>query len=125
MNAAPRTLGGEDAPLVAVICRAPIVYEALIEAFDGLASLARLDPDRSDLAGLLESLAPDAVVVDSEDAAAAAANGPAPVVQLSLLEPSIRVRIDGRWRDPGLGAASPETIRNVVVSSIFGRQRLE
>lgn len=120
---------GNGAPLVAVVSRAPIVYEALAEAFAGLASLTLLDPDRRDLVGLLASLAPDAVVVDSDEdgdrTAAIARAARSPLVQLSLHEPAVRVFIDGAWRERDDVSASPEGIRNLVVGTIFGRKRRE
>jgi hypothetical protein len=120
---------GNGVPLVAVVSRAPIVYEALVEAFSGLASLAFLDPARRDLDGLLASLSPDAVVVDAdEDAertAAIARAARSPLVQLSLREPAVRIFVDGSWRETTGGSASPDGIRNLVVGTLFGRKRLE
>lgn len=114
-------------PLVAVVSEVPLVYAALEEALAGLASLAELEAGRDDLAGLLASLAPDAVVVAcAEDAARladVAARTCARVVEISLREGSVRVFTDGSWKQPPHERGSPEGVRNLVVEAIFGRQR--
>lgn len=114
-------------PLVAVVSEVPLVYAALEEALAGLASVAELEAGRDDLAGLLASLAPDAVVVAcAEDAARladVAARTCARVVEISLREGSVRVFADGSWKHPPDERGSPEGVRNLVVEAIFGRQR--
>jgi hypothetical protein len=126
MNAA-LLVGNEDAPRVAVVCDAPVVYAALEDVLAGLASLTKLDGSRDDLVGLIESLAPDAVVIASEEgderADELAATFSAPIVRLSLREPCVRVFIDSEWQDLRDERASPEAIRNIVVGAIVRRNR--
>lgn len=126
MNAA-LLVRSEEAPRVAVVCDAPVVYAALEDALAGLASLTQLEGGRDDLVGLIESLAPDAVVIASEEgderADELAAAFPAPIVRLSLREPCVRVLADGEWQRLRDQRASPEAIRNIVVGTIVRRNR--
>jgi hypothetical protein len=114
--------GNGGRPLVAAICRAPIVYEALSPAFDGLASLWRCDADRADADGLLESLSPDAIVVDCEQEAerlaAFADRAGIPLVHVSLHRPEVRILRGGGWESAGDG--TPEAVRNVILAAILG-----
>ncbi len=118
---------GRD-PVVAVICRAPFVADALRSAFEGPAFVQELPPGRG-TAGLLGSVEPDAVVVDSEaeaDAATAfSAATHAPLVHVSVAERRLRVWGDSAWREESRAAASPEAIRNIVIGGIYKRRRME
>ena len=81
-----------------------------------------------DVTGLLESLRPDAVVVDSEDGAIGAMSYAArrslPVLRVSVRERSLSVLRDGTWEhaanDDG---PTPEAIRNLVAGALFARER--
>jgi hypothetical protein len=114
-------------PLVAVVCRVPLVFEALTAALEGIADVRPFPAGRADTAGLLRALSPDAVVVDSEaearDAEAFVRDTTALLVYLSLDDEKLQRFEDGRWHDPE-EAASPEAIRNAVVGGIFGRKRV-
>jgi hypothetical protein len=114
-------------PLVAVVCRVPLVYEALTAALEGIADVRPFPAGRADTAGLLRALAPDAVVVDSEaearDAEAFVRGTESLLVHVSIADETLRTFKDGRWQEPE-DAASPEAIRNAVVGGIFGRKRV-
>ena len=114
-------------PLVAVVCRIPLVFEALTAALEGIADVRPFPAERADTAGLLRALAPDAVVVDSEaearDAEAFVRETGALLVHISLDDETLRRFEDGRWHEPE-AAASPEAIRNALVGGIFGRKRV-
>jgi hypothetical protein len=120
------TAGAWTEPLVAVVCRVPLLSEALAAALEGIACVRTFPAGRGDTAGLLRALAPDAVVVDSESeahqAAAFARETHSPLLHVSLRDQTLRTFADGRWRqveeDP-----SPEAIRNAVVGGIFGQGR--
>jgi hypothetical protein len=114
-------------PLVAVVCRVPLVFEALTAALEGIADVRPFPAGRADTAGLLRALAPDAVVVDSEaearDAEAFVRETESLLVHVSIADETLRTFKDGRWQEPE-DAASPEAIRNAVVGGIFGRKRV-
>jgi hypothetical protein len=114
-------------PLVAVVCRVPLVFEALTAALEGIADVRPFPAGRADTAGLLRALAPDAVVVDSEaearDAEAFVRETESLLVHISLADETLRTFKDGRWHEPE-HAASPEAIRNAVVGGIFGPKRV-
>jgi hypothetical protein len=118
---------GESEPLVAVVCRVPLLSEALADALEGIADVRRFPAGRADTDGLLRALAPDAVVVDTEaeahQAIAFAVEAHAPLVQVSLRDRTLRTFEDGRWHEAD-AAASPESIRNAVVAGIFGREHV-
>jgi len=117
--------GGE--PLVAVICEVPLLAEALAASLEGIAQIRSFPAELEDLEGLLRSLEPDAIVVDTEAQAAAGApfarEAHVPLVHVLIRQGELRVLRNGEWesRDNGKGA-SPEAIRNLLVAGIFGRQ---
>jgi hypothetical protein len=113
-------------PLVALVCRVPILCEALTGALEEVATVQSFSPS-DDTGGLLRSLRPDGVVVDSDDEAAQAADYArefgATVVLIALDDRVLRVLEDGEWHEqPGV-AASSEGVRNVLVGGIFGKGR--
>jgi len=79
-----------------------------------------------DVVGLLSSLRPDAVVVDSEAIATAAAafamENDVPMLRISVREDVLHVFQDGVWQDLASGdAPTPSTIRNVLAGALFSR----
>lgn len=111
-------------PLVACVCSAPILTEALAVLLNGIAEVRRIPAATSDLRGLLRSLAPDGIVVDSEAATLAAEaiadESAAPLVHVPLHGDGLRVRLHGAWEDfPRDGSA--EAVRNVLVEGIVAR----
>jgi hypothetical protein len=95
-------------------------------ALEGIADLRPFPAGRADTAGLLRALAPDAVIVDSEDEArdaeAFVRETDSVLVHISLGDQTLRTFEDGQWKEPE-EAASPEAIRNALVGGIFGRRR--
>jgi hypothetical protein len=118
---------GETQPLVAVVCRVPLLSEALTDALDGVAEVRRFPAGRGDTDGLLRALAPHAVVVDTEAEAHEAipyvVEAGAPLVQVSLRERTLRTFEDGHWHEAD-APASPEAIRNAVLAGLFGREHV-
>ena len=116
---------GGSPPLVAVICKVPLLCEALSAALDAIAEVRHFPAGRGDVAGLLRWLRPDAVVVDTEEEAADAEDFArktgAPLVFVSLVERKVRLLRNGGWEEPQNGDASPEAIRNIIVGGTFGR----
>lgn len=116
---------GRSLPLVAVLSSVPMLAEALNDVMDGIAEV-RLFPAGRDTGGLLRWLEPDAVVVDSDDEAEAAAEfGRAegrPVVHVSYPEERIRVVGEGGWEDLEEPGISPELLRNVLAAGLFRRK---
>jgi hypothetical protein len=114
-------------PLVAVVCRVPLLSEALMAALEGIAAVHRFPAGRGDTAGLLRALDPDAVVVDSaaeaHEAEAFASETHSPLVYVSLRNQVLRTFEDGRWHEADEDA-SPEALRNALVGGIFGREHV-
>ena len=125
VSAYPRYEQGE--PLVAVLSAVPILGEALTAALESIAEVRRFPAHRGDTVGLLRWLRPDAVVVDSEEEAEAAADFAretgSPLVHISLASRVVRIWREGRWEEAPPGGDSSETVRNAVVGGLFGRRR--
>ena len=113
-------------PLIAVLSRAPLVSEAIAAAVDGLADVRHFSSDE-DTDGLLRSLLPDAVVVDSPERADAAVafahDAETPLLHISIRER--RLWIYGRegWHEDLQGGMSSEAIRNALAGALYRRER--
>lgn len=117
--------GGNGAdPVVAVVCAIPIVSEGLAAILEGFAEIRTFPARAGDTAGLLRSLRPDAVVVDTEEEAQAAApfarESGLTLVHVLLRERKLRVLTDEGWEERENGDAAPEEIRNILVGAIYG-----
>jgi hypothetical protein len=114
-------------PLVAVICRVPLIGEALASTMDAIAEVRPFPADGGDTDGLLRSLQPDAIVVDCDEEAEAAEayarDSAVPLVCVHLRKEEIRAYRNGAWEDLP-GGVSPEEIRNVLIGGIFGRRQV-
>lgn len=113
-------------PLVAVMCVVPLIGEALVSALDF--AEVRSFNGGGDIAGLLQWLRPDAIVVDDDEgvagASAYAAEHALPLVHVCVRTRSTRIFADGVWRDvPGDDGPSPDMIRNVIAGALFARRR--
>ena len=112
-------------PLVAVVCRVPVIGEAIGASLASVADVQTFPARRGETLGLLRWLRPDGVVVDSdEDAEEAhefARTDELPVVHVSLRERKLRLLRGSRWEDADADA-SPEGVRNVLLAGIFGRR---
>ena len=113
-------------PLVAVLYSVPLMCEALSWALDGIAEVRTFPAGRGDTTGLLQSVSPDAVVVDDPAEAEAALDwtkrNERPLVHVSLRDQTIRVLDDGVWvASPGVTA---QCIRNAVAGSMYGRTKV-
>lgn len=123
---APDLQGSRDGrPLVAVVCSVPLLGEAVSAALD-FAEVRTFAEDRGDVVGLLRSVRPDAVVVDSDDAAAEAASVAreqgVPVLHIAVRDEVLRVFRDGAWeRVKGDEGPTPEALRNVLAGALFAR----
>jgi hypothetical protein len=113
-------------PLVALVCNVPLIAEAVSSALEEIAEVRVFPGGRGGTDGLLRSLDPDGVVVDSPGEADAAAtfarDRGVPLVEVSLEEQRLRVFGPSGWEDDAASAATPEAIRNVLVGRIFGRE---
>jgi len=113
-------------PLIAVVCGVPVLGEAMRSALD-FAEVRLFSEKGGDVAGLLEWLRPDAVVVDTT-VGAAGASGYALAQQRPLLHISVRDRVlrlfqAGEWREVASSdGPTPEAIRNVVAGALFARE---
>jgi len=113
-------------PAVLVVCATPLLYEALLESFQGLATLHEIPAHSADLTGLLRALDADALVVDSlveaEEIESLARERQIPLLQVFLPERKVRLLRDGGWEDIPDAGASAEAIRNLLVGDIFARR---
>lgn len=112
-------------PLVAVLCSVPLVGEAVAGALE-FAEVRSFAAGGGDLEGLLASLRPDALIVDSA-AGAEAATGFAraydlPVVHVSVRDRTLHLFRGGEWEQLSNGEGpTPEAIRNAVAGALFAR----
>jgi hypothetical protein len=117
----------DDRPLLAVICRVPIVAEAAGAAVGDVMTVRSFAPSR-DTSGLLAWLRPDGIVVDSEEEAAAATpfaiESGAPLVHVELAERKLRILREGRWSEPDGVTVTSEAVRNIIVGGIFGKGKV-
>lgn len=115
-------------PLVAVLSSVPMLVEALANTLEDIAEVRVFPSGRGDTQGLLRSLAPEAIVVDNEEEAEAAAafarEADTPVVLVSYREENLLVLTDAGWEE-GEEPVSAEGIRNALVGGLFGRARKE
>ena len=113
-------------PLVAVVCNVPLLVEAVDPALASFAEVRAFEA-RGDTEGLLRSLRPDLVIVDNDEdaqqAAVVAKEYGMPLLHISVRERTLRVFHHGTWRHEGNGEGpTPESIRNVVAGTLFGRR---
>ena len=115
-----------ETPLVVAVAAVPLVGEGIAAAVEGLAECKVLPAGQPELAGLLKSLQPDAVVADDEAEAAVAATyarfGRVPVIRVDVRADRVQVLDQGAWVRPEEHDSSPETIRNLVAAGIYGRR---
>ena len=112
------------APVVLAVTATPLLNATLEAALEGVAVLRRLPAGLSDLRDLVRHIAPDAVVVDSEESATslatAAAEWAVPLVHVSLKTRELRVLRDSEWRAFPSAETSPNSIRNILIGEIYG-----
>jgi hypothetical protein len=112
--------------MVVVICSVPLLEEAVESALE-FAEVRRFSDRGGGIAGLLSWLRPDAVVVDSDAAAAEAAafalEHPLPLLHIAVVEQELRLFLNGEWEHVAdAEGASTESIRNVIAGALFARQ---
>ena len=112
-------------PLVALVCRAPVVAEALTASLTGICEVMPLCGPVSDLPGLIHAICPDGVVFDSSIEAARAAElvgaaGPV-LVHVSATDAAVLLLVRGGWQRRA-NEASPDEVRNVLASALFQRE---
>jgi hypothetical protein len=103
-------------PLVAVVFRVPLFVEGLSAAFDGLADLQALNAADVELAGLVEALSPNAIVVEGSEEPALPLD--IPLVHVDLERQKVRVRTARAWVQHEIDV-SGEAIRNVVLAAML------
>lgn len=111
-------------PLVAFVCRAPVLSEALAASLALVADVRSFPAGRPDPEGLIRALRPDAIVVDDGDEAdrlapyARAAR--TPLVLIAAHANELRVLGENEWNVVSYGDGI-EGIRNLLVAQLFGR----
>jgi hypothetical protein len=117
------TVTGTRQSLVAVVYSVPLLCEAISSALDDIAEVRTFRARLGGTVGLLQSLRPDAVVVDHPHEAAEARTWTQdrgiPLVHVNLRERNIRVLRAGDWEESA--GASPESIRNVIAGAMYAR----
>ena len=113
-------------PLVAVVCAVPLLGEAVESALE-FAEVRSFSGRGGDVAGLLQWVRPDAVVIDDDElatgAAAYAAEWEIPVVHIRVRDRALRFFHRGSWTVVSNGEGpTPEIIRNVVAGALFARE---
>jgi hypothetical protein len=113
-----------SSPLIALICCVPLIGEGIRPELE-FADVHSFRGER-DTAGLLRSLEPDLVIVDSPaDARAASAYAlerDSAVLHISVRSRTLRLFQRGAWKQVGAtGAVTPEAVRNVVAGALFSR----
>lgn len=110
-----------EQPLVVLVSSVPLLADALDEALEF--AEVKLFDDRGDVSGLLRWLRPEAVVVDSDEAARAASEfahtTPLPVLHIDLQRDELRVLSDGEWQAIPLGEGAPEIVRHALAAALF------
>ena len=116
---------GATLPVIAILCRVPLVAEALTGAFEGMAEVRSLPAKDGDTAGVLRWLRPDAVIVDDERAAESAASSVTSegglLVHVSLADRTVRVFRGESWEVADVDGSTPDAIRNLVIGSLLRR----
>ncbi len=114
---------GPGAPVVLAVTETPLLNETLKTALDGIALLRRLPAGLVGLDDLVRHIAPDAIVVDSEEGATglapAATACTLPLVHISLKTRELRVLRESEWRAFPSWETSPNSIRNVLIGVIY------
>lgn len=112
---------GGERPLVAVLYRVPLVCEAIVAALDPIVSTSAFPAGVGDLLGLLDSVSPDAIVVDSVEAGEIALYArveEVPMVQIDLRAQQLLIFERGDLRTEETVTA--ESVRNAVAGALFG-----
>jgi hypothetical protein len=115
---------GSVKPLVALICCVPLIGEGIRPELE-FADVHSFKGER-DTAGLLRSLRPDVVIVDSpadaREASAYAAEHDSTVLHISVRARSLRLFQRGEWKQVGTSTGTtPEAVRNIVAGTLFAR----
>jgi hypothetical protein len=113
-------------PLVAFVCRAPVLSEALAASLALVADVRSFPAGRPDPEGLVRALRPDALVVDDVDEAERLApyarGAQTPLVLIAAETDELRVLGPAGWDVVSRGDGI-EGIRNLLVAQLFGRAR--
>jgi hypothetical protein len=113
-------------PLVAFVCRAPVLSEALAASLALVADVRSFPAGRPDPEGLVRAIRPDALVVDdveeAERLAPYARGARTPLVLIAAEADELRLLGPDGW-DVACHGDGIEGIRNLLVAQLFGRPR--
>jgi uncharacterized protein (UPF0216 family) len=104
-------------PLIAVLSRVPLLVEALVGAFSGIADVQAVASDDVEAQGLVRAFRPDAVIAEGDSIDLIDAD--MPCVHVELETQTVSVREGGLWRIVDI-ELSPEGIRNATVAQLYG-----
>lgn len=111
-------------PLVAFVCVAPVLSDALTDALSFFAEVCAIPAGRPDPDGLIRALRPDALVIDDrgvgERLTAYAREARIPLVLIATDANQLCVRTANGWVvvEDGEGIAG---VRNLLVAQLLGR----
>jgi hypothetical protein len=115
-------------PLVAFVCRAPVLSEALAASLALVANVRTFPAGRPDPVGLIRALRPDAMVVDDDEEAERLApyarSARTPLVLIDAEANELRVLGTHGWDVVSYGDGI-EGIRNLLVAQLFGRSQVK
>jgi hypothetical protein len=115
-------------PLVAFVCRAPVLSEALAASLQLVANVRTFPAGRPDPVGLVRALRPDAMVVDDDEEAERLApyarSARTPLVLIDAEANELRVLGTDGWDVVSYGDGI-EGIRNLLVAQLFGRSQVK
>lgn len=122
----PSRIPGPERPLVAVIYRVPLACEAIVSALEPVVGTRPFPARIGDVLGLLGSVRPDAIVVDSEvDAEKISLYSrihDVPLLHVDLHAQRLLILERGDWRSEETVTA--ESVRNAVAGALFGRREV-
>jgi hypothetical protein len=111
-------------PLVAFVCRAPVLSEALAASLTLVADVRSFPAGRPDPEGLIRALRPDAIVVDdpheADRLAPYARVAQSPLILIAIDTDELRVLRGSGWEVVSRGDGI-DGIRNLLVAQLFGR----
>ena len=110
--------------LVVVFCVTPLLREAVASAVGDLAKVAGIDPRGSDPASLIEWVHADAVVVETESDAEAAADAAratgTTLVQIAPAQRDVRFLTEDGWIAAApTGGSAMQTLRGVLANGLL------
>lgn len=118
-----RARAGRKRPLVVTISNVPIFHAAVVGSLHDWATVQSLEPAGGDTRAVLKAIAPDAVIVDNDRDAQAAAVAAVEqgfrIVHVPPDESVLRVLGSRGWSELGLPSMGSEAFGNILRTATF------